>query len=203
MRLPKSVRYLRGGAMAFLLAVAGASLALAQAGAPAGSGTLHGQVQDASGGGVANATVTVTSTAGRRVPATSDRDGAFDVRGLEPGKYILEVNAAGFASFEKDDVEITAGQTLQLNIPLAIQGQARATVSGDAPITLDVAPSDNASALVLTETEMVALPDDPDELQADSGGGGAGGAIHGNSNGGQLYIDGFTAGQLPPKSAIR
>ena len=45
-----------------------------------------------------------------------------------------------------------------------------------------------------------ALPDDPDELQTDLT------ALAGPSagpNGGQFYIDGFTAGQLPPKSAIR
>ena len=44
------------------------------------------------------------------------------------------------------------------------------------------------------------LPDDPDELQTDLE------ALAGPSagpNGGQIYIDGFTAGQLPPKSSIR
>jgi hypothetical protein len=53
---------------------------------------------------------------------------------------------------------------------------------------------------VLTEKELEALPDDPDELQQDLE------ALAGPSagpNGGQMYIDGFTAGQLPPKSSIR
>ena len=54
--------------------------------------------------------------------------------------------------------------------------------------------------MVITQQELDALPDDPDELQADLqslAGPGAG------PNGGQMYIDGFTAGQLPPKSSIR
>src|SRR5208337_1619256 len=57
-----------------------------------------------------------------------------------------------------------------------------------------------ASAVVLSGKDLEALPDDPDELQSDLE------ALAGPSagpNGGQLYIDGFTAGQLPPKSSIR
>src|SRR5260370_10738822 len=44
------------------------------------------------------------------------------------------------------------------------------------------------------------LSDDPDELQSELQ------ALAGPSagpNGGQIYIDGFTAGQLPPKASIR
>ena len=53
---------------------------------------------------------------------------------------------------------------------------------------------------MLSGKDLEALPDDPDELQADLE------ALAGPSagpNGGQIYIDGFTAGQLPPKSSIR
>src|SRR4029077_9589421 len=66
--------------------------------------------------------------------------------------------------------------------------------------SVDTTASANASAVVLTEKELEALPDDPDELQQDLE------AVAGPSarpNGGQMYIDGFTAGQLPPKSSIR
>ncbi len=47
---------------------------------------------------------------------------------------------------------------------------------------------------------MEALSDDPDELQSELQ------ALAGPSagpNGGQIYIDGFTGGQLPPKASIR
>ena len=72
-------------------------------------------------------------------------------------------------------------------------------VSDTAP-TVDVNPSSNAGAIVISGKELEALPDDPDELQSDLQ------ALAGPSagpNGGQMYIDGFTAGQLPPKSSIR
>ena len=67
-------------------------------------------------------------------------------------------------------------------------------------LTVDTTPANNASAVVISTKELDALPDDPDELQADLE------ALAGPSagpNGGQMYIDGFTAGQLPPKSSIR
>src|SRR5690606_33820201 len=60
--------------------------------------------------------------------------------------------------------------------------------------------SNNAGATVLSEQELEALPDDPDELAA------ALQALAGPSagpNGGQIYIDGFTGGNLPPKDSIR
>ena len=58
----------------------------------------------------------------------------------------------------------------------------------------------NASAIVLKGKDLDALSDDPDELSNELT------ALAGPSagpNGGQIYIDGFTGGQLPPKSAIR
>src|SRR5207247_9147747 len=61
-------------------------------------------------------------------------------------------------------------------------------------------PKNNANATVLKEKDLEALPDDPDELEA------AVQALAGPSagpNGGQIYIDGFTGGRLPPKEAIR
>ena len=72
------------------------------------------------------------------------------------------------------------------------------TVSGEAP-TVSVNPENNASSLVISGKELESLSDDPDELQSELE------ALAGPSagpNGGQIYIDGFTGGQLPPKSSI-
>ena len=67
-------------------------------------------------------------------------------------------------------------------------------------LQLEVDPSSNASALVIRGKELDALSDDRDDLAADLA------ALAGPAagpNGGQIYIDGFTGGRLPPKSAIR
>src|SRR5208337_4716023 len=97
-------------------------------------------------------------------------------------------------------VAIAAGQVQQLDIRLEIAvQQEKVRVEEEAP-GVSVSPSDNASTLVIKGKDLDALSDDPDELQSELE------ALAGPSagpNGGQIYIDGFTAGQLPPKSAIR
>jgi hypothetical protein len=170
--------------------------------APAQTGTaiLHGQVTDPSGGIVKGATVQITAPGGQAQTVNVDADGIYLVRDLAAGSYSVTVTATGFAPFTKDAVDVAAGRNIALNVALAVAVQTQqVTVQADA-LTLDTNPSNNAGAVVLSETELDALPDDPDELQADleaMAGPGAG------PNGGQMYIDGFTAGTLPPKSSIR
>ncbi len=77
--------------------------------------------------------------------------------------------------------------------------QQQVTVTDETP-TVSLDPGANANALVIKDKDLDALSDDPDELSSELT------ALAGPSagpNGGQIYIDGFTAGQLPPKSAIR
>jgi hypothetical protein len=164
------------------------------------TGTMRGQVTDPSGAVVANATVAVLVSGGQTHSATTNRSGNFEIGNLAPGKYTVTANARGFAVFVQNDVEVAAGQVAQFNIALDINvKQEKVNVEAEGP-TLDVNPANNASAIVLSGKDLEALPDDPDELLADLQ------ALAGPSagpNGGQLYIDGFTAGELPPKSSIR
>ena len=77
--------------------------------------------------------------------------------------------------------------------------QQSVTVTDDAP-QVNVEAGGNANSLVLKDKDLDALSDDPDELSNELS------ALAGPSagpNGGQIYIDGFSGGQLPPKSAIR
>jgi hypothetical protein len=179
------------------LALVYPSLLAAQAG-PAGS--IHGTLLDPSGGAVTRATVQVVSAAGATLTATTNGTGGYNLNNVPAGTYTIQVNVTGFAPYEKDMVVIPAGGELQLDISLTLQQQQeQVTVSGDA-LTLNTTASSNASQVVITQQELDALPDDPDELQADLeslAGPGAG------PNGGQMYIDGFTAGELPPKASIR
>ena len=166
----------------------------------AATGTLRGQVADPSGAVVASAAVAVLQSGGPTRSATTDRTGGYDIANLPPGKYTVTANAKGFTVFVQNDVQVTAGQTSQFNISLEIQvEQQKVNVEEEGP-QVDVNPASNASAIVLKGQDLEALPDDPDELLADLQ------ALAGPSagpNGGQLYIDGFTAGELPPKSSIR
>ncbi len=167
---------------------------------PAAMGTLRGQVADPSGAMVGNAAVAVLQSGGPTHSATTNRNGGYEIANLPPGKYTVTANAKGFTVFVQNDVEVKAGQSAQFNIALEIQvEQQKINVEEETP-QVDVNPANNASAIVLKGEDLEALPDDPDELLADLQ------ALAGPSagpNGGQLYIDGFTAGELPPKSSIR
>ena len=164
------------------------------------SGSLRGQVTDPSGAVVANATVTITGANHAAHSATTDQGGNYEVGNLPPGNYSVQANAKGFSAFGKADVEIRSGEASQLNIPLEVYVEKEKIEVQDQNPSVDVNPSNNAGALVLSGKDLDALPDDPDELQQDLQ------ALAGPSagpDGGQIYIDGFTAGQLPPKSSIR
>ncbi|HMC73287.1 MAG TPA: carboxypeptidase regulatory-like domain-containing protein, partial [Terriglobales bacterium] len=164
------------------------------------SGTLRGQVTDPSGAAVTNASVILTPSDGKSVSGKTKHDGTYEFRDLAPGKYTVQVNAKGFAQFLNEAVDVSPGQTQSLNIPLEIEVEKQDVTVTDQNTAVDVNPSSNASAIVLTGKDLDALSDDPDQLQQDLD------ALAGPSagpNGGQMYIDGFTAGQLPPKASIR
>ncbi|HMD06543.1 MAG TPA: carboxypeptidase regulatory-like domain-containing protein [Candidatus Acidoferrum sp.] len=181
---------------ALLLAVAAGNAGQAQT----ATGTLRGQVTDPSGAAVTSATVLVTTPSGAATTATTNRDGIFEVTGLAPGKYGVKVIAPGFTTYENLGIDIVAGQAQKLNVSMSIEVQEEKVEVTDTTTKVDVNPANNAGAIVMQGKDLEALSDDPDELQSELQ------ALAGPSagpNGGQIYIDGFTAGQLPPKASIR
>ncbi len=162
-------------------------------------GSLRGQVTDPSGAAITGASVVMTPATGAPVVVQTNAQGMYEFRSLPAGKYSLTVVAQGFTLYENDNVVIT-DQPLRLNVSMVIAVEEQKINVSDTAPTIDVNPAANAGAIVLSGKELEALPDDPDELLTDLQ------ALAGPSagpNGGQLYIDGFTAGQLPPKSSIR
>jgi hypothetical protein len=188
-----------------LIALAAPAVAQSQAQSSTTTGTMRGQVTDPSGAVVPNAIISILISGeqvsgGQTHSATTNRSGGYEIGNLAPGKYTVTANAQGFAVFVQNDVAVAAGQVAQFNIALDISVmQEKVNVQEETP-QVDVNPASNANAIVLSGKDLEALPDDPDELQSDLE------ALAGPSagpNGGQMYIDGFTAGQLPPKESIR
>ena len=193
---PRSFRHVVLSIFSFLLLLFSAGPLHAQA--PAGG--LNGVVTDPSGGVIAKASVRLVNASGASLDAATNRDGFYEFKGLTPGKYTVKAVAKGFALFANEDVQIVAGQVQHLNIGLTIQIEEQKVEVTDSPTKLDVDPSNNAGAVVLKDKDLEALSDDPDELQSELQ------ALAGPSagpNGGQIYIDGFTGGTLPPKASIR
>ncbi len=155
---------------------------------------------DPSGAAVTNASVDLIAADGQVLNTTAGRDGTYQFKSLAPGMYSLKATAKSFAVYEADGIQISAGQAQKLDLTLSIEVQQQNLEVSDQGVTVGVAPSNNASAMVLSGKDLDALADDPDDLQSDLE------ALAGPSagpNGGQIYIDGFTGGQLPPKSSIR
>lgn len=190
--------------IALLIALAATLAANGQAAEPAAAsptGALHGHVTDQTGALIPGAQVTVTTATGVTAGSTkADASGAFDVRGLAPGGYIVHVAFDGFAAFQSAVIQISAGQSKRVDVAMAVEtAQQNVVVTDDSP-TVSVDAGNNANSVVIKGKDLDALSDDPDELSNELQ------ALAGPSagpNGGQIYIDGFTGGQLPPKSAIR
>jgi hypothetical protein len=164
--------------------------------------SLNGKVTDQTGAVIPQATVSVSGPQGSQMTTTTDHDGGFRIPGLLPGSYTVAAQAKGFATYNKANVNLAPGRSQTLNITLEIETrEEKVDVPGEeGRPQLDVSSSSNASSLIIKGKDLEALSDDPDELQAELT------ALAGPAagpNGGQIYIDGFTGGQLPPKSAIR
>jgi len=163
-------------------------------------GGLHGKVSDPSGAVIPGALVTAVGPSGTKATATTNQQGTYDITGLASGSYTVITDAKGFAESNEQNVAVTAGQSLKFDIALDIAVEQEKVEVQSSPTTISVNPSENASAIVLQGKDLEALSDDPDELQQELQ------ALAGPAagpNGGQIYIDGFTGGQLPPKSSIR
>jgi hypothetical protein len=168
--------------------------------AQSSTGTLRGQVQDVLGGLVVGGTVTATDAAGVSRTTTTDEEGRYAFAGLPPGRYTLLVEAPGFETYVNTEVEVTAGASEPLNLTLSVAIAAEeVTITAEAPVSTD--PESEASAVVIRGAQLDALPDGPEDL-AD-----ALQALAGPSAGpegeGEIYIDGFSGGRLPPKESIR
>ena len=181
-----------------------------QTGVPPASGTgsgqaqtgatrVHGTIADPDGAVIPGATVLFTPTKGAPRTIKSGADGVYAVS-LVPGSYNLLVTMPGFSSYSVQSLKIAPVASLTVDAKLQI-GQQEVVINVDAnAVTLSVDPDANASSTVIQGKDLEALSDDPDELSSELS------ALAGPAagpNGGQIYVDGFTGGQLPPKSSIR
>ena len=168
---------------------------------PTATVAIRGRITDPDGALIPGAKVTIATPQGKTVTATTaDSSGNYEVRGLPAGTYVVRADFAGFAPFQSQGIPIAAGQSRRVDIKMAIQVEQQNVVVTDDTPTVNVEAGGNSNAIVLKGKDLEALSDDPDELSNELQ------ALAGPSagpNGGQIYIDGFSGGQLPPKSAIR
>lgn len=158
---------------------------------------LTGSVTDPSGALVPHAVVHVSSTQGTFSQVLRcDAEGRFFVP-LQPGAYDLTITAPNFEPFFKNVVIGAAAMQVAVRLTIA---SARAVVDVDsAENQLSTAEAANKSGLDLKGGELATLSDDDTTFQQQLL------ALAGDdgSHAPQIYVDGFSGGNFPPKSAIR
>src|ERR1043166_3468623 len=160
-------------------------------------GTWRGLITDEFGAVIVGATVTLTDARGTQKQTTTNKDGAYTFAALAFGSYQIKAVAIGFDPSEETPVVLnSARQSLDVMLKVALIVDT-VTVS-QTPISTEA--TNNANQTLIAGKDLDALPDDPDELAA------ALQALAGPSvgpNGGQIFIDGFTGGNVPSKDSIR
>src|SRR5436190_646923 len=161
--------------------------------------TLRGVVTDETGASVPSAKVTVSGPNFTK-SATASNDGSYVLTGLLSGDYTVQASAPSLILPQPARVSLGSGtQTLNLKLRVMVTTQ-QITVQDTGASVVSTEASNNASAVILKGAALDALSDDPEDLQADLQ------ALAGPSagpNGGSIFVDGFSGGQLPPKDSIR
>jgi len=182
------------------LAVRFLFLALLVSRVDAQTAAVKGIVTDESGAVVPAAKVLLSGPGNQTKTTASRGDGAYSFTGLPPGNYTLTASAPQLAQAEPAHIALHAGvQTLNLQLSVAAI-EERLTVQDNSGPSVSTAAGNNASALVLQGSDLDALSDNPDDLLVDLQ------ALAGPSagpNGGSIFIDGFSGGELPAKQSIR
>lgn len=159
--------------------------------------TLRVTVVDPSGAVIVGARVEVTP-AGSALSAAAvaaDTGGRGDAvfANLEPGRYAIHVEAAGFEPHDTRDIRLRSGDTRrEIKLPIAKFAQS-VDVTRD-PRERASDPRSDAFATVLGQAEINELPDDPDEMERVLKEMAGPGAI--------MRVNGFRGGKLPPKDQI-
>ena len=96
---------------------------------------LRGRVLDPSGAAIANARVQLTETSTSITQATiTSSTGDYIFTQLNPGTYSIDVTATGFQQLNRTGITLSVGQTVGVDLTLAIGSQQAVTVNADAPI---------------------------------------------------------------------
>jgi hypothetical protein len=134
------------------------SLSVVSGWAQATFGSFVGTVSDASGAVVAACKITVTNvdTAAQRMTQT-DASGNYAVLNLEPGRYRILMEAAGFTSEEVTELQLLTQQTVRVDRSLKIATQTQqvdVTEAEGAPISTEASHISETK----TGTELIDLP---------------------------------------------
>ena len=123
--------------------------------AQSATSSLHGTITDAKGLVVAGASLILSGAeTGFSRTTITDGQGTYQFLEVPPAKYVLTVNAPGFAKVKRENVVLQVSSPATLNVALQVQGSSVVVdVSGEAPMvnTTDATLGNNFNARQLTD----------------------------------------------------
>ena len=120
-------------------------------------GRIVGIVSDPQHAVVPGATVTVTNT-GTNISetVTTDKSGNYVVTPLDPGSYIVSAAATGFQTTVRNGIELTVGQSAEVDLGLVIGATAtRVEVNTTTPM---LSTESGSLGQVISNIQVVDLP---------------------------------------------
>jgi hypothetical protein len=116
-------------------------------------GSIVGVVHDATQAVVPGASVKIRSLEDNSTRSTtSDQNGSFEFVNLKPGNYALSAAAESFADFQVPSAELTARQTLRIDVVLEVKSKAETVEVAD---TVAVINTENAVISDSKETAQI------------------------------------------------
>lgn len=182
---------LRTLAIALALGAAVVSTAAAQVVQGTGAGSsLRVTVLDQTDAALIIAQVTVVDSKGVEQTLPVDERGVAEFFALTPGQYQVKASAESFRTLTTP-YNVRQGRN-QTTLRLAL-----ATIEQSVLVQDQSAADrrDNGFTQTLTQDEIDALPDDPDEMAEE--------LARMAGPGAQIFVDGFRGGRLPPKDQIQ
>ncbi len=176
---------------AIAIVVSVTSMAAAQVVQGTGVGsTLRVTVLDQTDAALVIASVTVVDSRGVETTATVDQRGVAVFENLNPGNYQVKATADSFRPITTPFNVRRGDNRTTLRLALATIEQTVVVQDQSAADRRD-----NGFTQTLSQDEIDALPDDPDEM-ADE-------LMRMAGPGAQIFVNGFRGGRLPPKDQIQ
>src|SRR6201993_2042630 len=110
------------------------------------NGSIQGDVTDAASAMMPGADVEADDTATGIVHrAVTDGSGHFEFLSLQPGQYVVKVSKTGFATTIQENLNLTVGRTVSLQLALQVKGASESIVVNSAPMVDIVTSTSNTT----------------------------------------------------------
>jgi hypothetical protein len=121
--------------------------------------TIYGVVTDPSGATIPGATITATSEdSGATASVVTNAAGEFTLGSLQPGRYIIQIEASGFKIQKQMGLAVAAGQRVRVTYALEV-GSVNTTVEISATVplinTVNAEQRTNIASTQITELPTV------------------------------------------------